>query len=322
MENIKNRKIWVDWSKAILIWLMVLGHAGLSGYSREFVYAFHIPAFFIISGYLYKPHNWRKTLRSFGIPVVCFSFVNLCYVILRQWLKGDMMTPNELLISVTTPYWKCNFGEYISLFRGVWFVVVLFFMRLLCGDIKIFNFVRQYYKFFLSLLLVYMTIEPLFIDRIAPAQYYYLYKVIACLPFMMVGFYLKENDEKLLSLKWSWLVLLIIVYITLTLFNGSADMWAHKFGQHYIIFFINATVASLLFYNICKRFRTNGAIIMFSIGTLLILGLHDPILQVCTKIYDVVGLTHLYVLSSFIVMFVCYWLIRIALKYNPALLGK
>ena len=101
MEQIKQRKDWIDWAKALLIWLMVLGHAGLSGYTREFVYAFYMPAFFIISGYLYKPHSWLRTLRSFGIPVVSFSLVGLCYVVSRQWLKDDVMTPWELLTNVT-----------------------------------------------------------------------------------------------------------------------------------------------------------------------------------------------------------------------------
>lgn len=105
-------------------------------------------------------------------------------------------------------------------------------------------------------------------------------------------------------------------------FNGATEIWAYNFGQHYIIYFINASVSSVLFYNICKRFRTSGAIIKISIGTFLILGLHDTILQICTKIYSVVGLPNLYVLSSFIVMLVCYWLIRLVFRHCPVLLGK
>lgn len=87
IKQISHRKDWIDWSKAILIWLMVLGHTGLSGYGREFVYVFHMPAFFIISGYLYKPHSWFRTLRSLGIPVICFSLINLCFVIFTTMVE-------------------------------------------------------------------------------------------------------------------------------------------------------------------------------------------------------------------------------------------
>ena len=64
-----DRENWIDWTKAILIWLMVLGHARLNGILLDFVYAFHMPAFFVISGYLYKPHNFIHTIKSFGIPI-------------------------------------------------------------------------------------------------------------------------------------------------------------------------------------------------------------------------------------------------------------
>lgn len=102
-ENISKRENWIDWSKAILIWLMVLGHAGLSGVPREFVYAFHMPAFFIISGYLYKPHNCLRTLKSFGIPILFFSAINLSFVLLKMSMKGESIMLVDLLGKITPP---------------------------------------------------------------------------------------------------------------------------------------------------------------------------------------------------------------------------
>lgn len=98
-----NREAWIDWSKAILIWLMVLGHAGLSGVPRDFVYAFHMPAFFIISGFLYKPHSWWKTLKSFGIPILFFSAINLAFVVLKMELKGEPVAVGDLMVKITPP---------------------------------------------------------------------------------------------------------------------------------------------------------------------------------------------------------------------------
>lgn len=102
-ESSKKRENWIDWSKTILIWLMVLGHAGLNGIPRDFVYAFHMPAFFIISGYLYKPHTWFRTLKGFGMPIIFFSAINLCYVILRFELKGESILDGDLLFRITPP---------------------------------------------------------------------------------------------------------------------------------------------------------------------------------------------------------------------------
>ena len=99
----KKRENWIDWSKTILIWLMVLGHAGLGGLPREFIYAFHMPAFFIISGYLYKPHNWFKTLKGFGIPILFFSVINLCYVVLKSEMQGESILNSSLIQRITPP---------------------------------------------------------------------------------------------------------------------------------------------------------------------------------------------------------------------------
>ena len=82
---------------------MVLGHAGLGGLPREFIYAFHMPAFFIISGYLYKPHNWFKTLKGFGIPILFFSVINLFYVVLKSEMQGESILNSSLIQRITPP---------------------------------------------------------------------------------------------------------------------------------------------------------------------------------------------------------------------------
>lgn len=317
-----NREAWIDWSKAILIWLMVLGHAGLSGVPRDFVYAFHMPAFFIISGFLYKPHSWWKTLKSFGIPILFFSAINLAFVVLKMELKGEPVAVGDLMAKITPPYWRCNFGEYISLFRGVWFIVVLFFMRLFMGDIPFMSSVRKYTYWIIPALVLYMTLEPLFENYTSQFQEFYLYKVIGCLPLMMFGVVLKEHKARLMTLG-NWMMLgLFVLYVTFVLINGSIEIWAYTFGKTYIGFYACALAGSLLFFNLCKRMKNHKIAETFSKGTLLILGLHSIILEICDKLFDILHLPHLCVVSSIIVMLLCYYPIRWSLKYCPSILGK
>ena len=46
----KQRVLWIDWIKIIGIYLIVLGHMSAPG--NDFIYVFHVPLFFITSGYL------------------------------------------------------------------------------------------------------------------------------------------------------------------------------------------------------------------------------------------------------------------------------
>ena len=322
IASINKRETWIDWSKAILIWLMVVGHAGLSGIPREFIYAFHMPAFFIISGYLYKPHNWTKTLKSFVLPILFFSLINLCYVVLRIELKGETIIISDLLSKAAPPYWRCNLGDHITLFRGVWFIVVLFLRRLIIGDIPVFSYVRKWIYWITPPLILHMTLEPLFDNYTSKFHDFYVYKVIGCLPIMLFGIILKTYKERFFTINKVGMLILFVIYVFLVLFNGDVDMWIHRFGDNYILFYVCALVASILLFNACKILKSSKYAETFSKGTFLILGLHSIIIEICDKVFDILNLPHLCVISSLVVMLLCYYPIRLALRYCPVILGK
>lgn len=85
-----NRVENIDVLKGIGILFMVLGHMHFSKTFNHYVYAFHMPLFFLISGYLYKKPAllkqaiWRKA-KSLLIPY--FSF-GIGYWILWVALHG------------------------------------------------------------------------------------------------------------------------------------------------------------------------------------------------------------------------------------------
>lgn len=301
---------------------MVLGHAGLSGLPREWVYAFHMPAFFIISGFLYKPHNWLLTLKKFCVPIAFFSLLNLGYVVLRMTAKGEPIDAGGLFLSVTPPYWRCNHGDYISLFRGVWFVVVLACMRALSGDVPLFSFIRKHALWFIVLCVGYMTLEPLFESHTEALHDYYLYKVIGCLPFMLMGMVLKAHRDRFLPLSSKWLTVLAAAFAGLWLCNDEVDIFWYVFGRNYLLTYAIALLASLVLFNLYQRMERNRVIETFSTGTLLILGIHSPILEVCHKGFEVLHLPHSSVASSLIVMLLCYYPIKWANQHCPILLGK
>ena len=193
------------------------------------------------------------------------------------------------------------------------------------GDIPVFAFVRKYAYWLIPVLIVYMTLEPLTIEKYtAPFHKFYLYKVIGCLPLMLFGVLLKQHKEQLLKLpKWG-LAMFFLVYVALVMLNGETEIWRYIFGANYALFYVRALTASILLFNLCKNLKTNKIVETFSKGTLLIMGLHSPIIEVCGKIFDVLGMSNPYLcwVSSIIVMLLCYYPIRLALKYCPVVLGK
>ncbi|MCC8107090.1 MAG: acyltransferase family protein [Clostridiales bacterium] len=123
----------IDIMKGILIVFVVMGHAQIP--LHRFIYLFHMPVFFMISGYLWNEAHTRigisqlvlKRIKSLYIPfVVC----NLFFLILHLCIPGIMET--QTVETSATGILKSVFK--VLIFRGratlsdsTWFLSTLFF---------------------------------------------------------------------------------------------------------------------------------------------------------------------------------------------------
>lgn len=94
---VKNRIIWADIAKALSIVAIVFGHTVKGGAFKIFLYTFHVPCFFFISGFVFKTCHQgfssflRKKVKNILIPYYIFSVIS----ILLYQLIGD--TAAEIL---------------------------------------------------------------------------------------------------------------------------------------------------------------------------------------------------------------------------------
>ena len=93
-----NRKCWLDIAKGIAIFLMVIGHTSIPSVVSNFVYAFHMPLFFIASGLAsdYDRHTWGGYVKhksyTIMLPFLSYSVI----VILLQYSIGIFDVTNLL----------------------------------------------------------------------------------------------------------------------------------------------------------------------------------------------------------------------------------
>ena len=67
--NTGKRILWIDYAKSICIYLVLLGHAHASQPVTDFIYTFHMPLFFFLSGCLFsfeKHPNFKEIQRAHG----------------------------------------------------------------------------------------------------------------------------------------------------------------------------------------------------------------------------------------------------------------
>lgn len=113
-KSIQNNRLqWIDISKGVAIILVVLGHTGLKSgsalYLNTFIYSFHLPLFFILSGYLFKDYSeWTshsksnsgggkmlyirwilsKRFYSLIIPYITYTIINRLWIVPLQYLHN------------------------------------------------------------------------------------------------------------------------------------------------------------------------------------------------------------------------------------------
>lgn len=107
---------WIDIAKGIAIFLMVCGHTSIPHVVSKWIWSFHMPLFFIVSGMLFFPERnpsftgfLKKRCRTLILPWVVFNIVVVCY------------SPQESLHLLSEGY---NLG-------ALWFLPVLFLTELI-----------------------------------------------------------------------------------------------------------------------------------------------------------------------------------------------
>lgn len=85
---------WIDFAKVIGLYLMVLGHGNMvSDDLRCYIYSFHMPLFFAISGLFAKDYIRgisviKGSFKTLMIPYICLNAVCLIFFSLLELYKG------------------------------------------------------------------------------------------------------------------------------------------------------------------------------------------------------------------------------------------
>ena len=136
----RKRIEYVDVAKGIAILLVVVGHT-FSAYDpgsflNKFIYSFHMPLFFILSGFFYKPQEFKKALgkkvRSLLFPYLIINAVR-CLIALCQ-SGGEKMLTDFLLPALygngsTPKIGLCLFD--VKIVGMTWFLIAMFMCQVM-----------------------------------------------------------------------------------------------------------------------------------------------------------------------------------------------
>ena len=124
------RTIWIDVAKTVGIFLIVFSHLVQSGFSDSFLWTFHVPLFFFISGYLTKPRSDREFLggvtRTLVLPYI---YIYAVTVLLTAVARSDYDVHSILRSLVGMLYGTHSYPWFAN--AALWFLPSLITVQVL-----------------------------------------------------------------------------------------------------------------------------------------------------------------------------------------------
>lgn len=317
-----DRIVWVDYSKVILITLVVLAHSPMhSSVVDALIVGFHMPAFFIISGYLHKvPFNIiegiKRNMRRLIVPALLFTLLCYAYWLLKYLLRAPF-SYEECIVKPLLGLFFYDRAVATPMCGVIWFLVVLFLCFLLLDCIMYFV-KRRGGVILLSLIFVAITIQ-FAVSGYKDFQYgFYLQRTIISFPFVAFGFLCHEyNLLRMKKYNFAIACGFTIVYVFLALYNGHVGIHSCTFGKSVIVYWLGAIIGSLaLFHWVGLIKKAPAWIIKISSGTIVILCLHITLIGL---------LFHVWVNPYFItvvIMIVTYPMITVFNDFLPWFVGR
>ena len=321
MENTR-RLDYLDISKGVGILLVVLGYVYTmrQGINRSiptvWIYSFHMPLFFIISGILVKFTEGKWIKKSFWqifkskfkhlmIPYFLFGMVS---IILRCFLRDT---------SISNILWDAIYLFVLYGIEALWFLPALFIGEIIF--ISMLKFIKN--KTVNILLVIGLFSLAIFIRGIDYNMILLISsRAFISLGFISMGYYLFNiiNDA---NINVIYLLILFIINIFIAKYNGYVDLNNLVFNNVFL-YVLNAIFGSFIVILACKKINIKF-IKYLGQNSLIIMALHQNIMYLFEK---VTGLS-LYGYISGLILCILIILIEIPIiyvinKYLPFMLGK
>lgn len=233
---------WLDIAKGIGIFLVVYAHAR-APYNR-YIYNFHMPFFFLISGMLYKSGGDLKKyiVRKIQTLYIPFVFWNLLFIIGKSIIRHQKISFDNVLKVVLTLE---KDGEFLG---ATWFLGSLFFVAVVYKILDYYIYETNLKKFFLlGFFMVWATIG---FEITLP---YMLSRTLICGFFYALGSFGKELfiNIKLDRTNFVYAVVSGGTFLIIGHYN-NANMGANEY-KYRLLFVIGAVFASFLMLYISKN---------------------------------------------------------------------
>lgn len=298
---------YIDTAKGLLIIFVVVGHIFLNGILHNFLYTFHMPAFFIISGMLSNGKDrpllttCYKKIFTLIVPFFFFEIIGSFVYIVRFGFNQSIFG-----FAYNTLTLHCNTGTD-------WFLVTLFFADILFIVLQK-TIKSQVTKIALSLILLLVA---LFLPN--SHSFIIIARILIAVTFLTLGHYSVhyiKNKNIVLTIS------AFIITIAISFFNGSVDL-SEMILNAPLLYFIGSAAGTYFIIQISKNLSKISFLKYFGKNSLIIMGTHQAILL---PLRHYMNITEFSIVSGIIALILVvaleFPIIYLFNKFIPFLVGK
>lgn len=246
MDNLfsKARIDYIDLFRAFGIIAMIMDHIAFGHLFYQWAHIFHMPMFFIISGYFYRPQEigyvLKKRVRTLLVPYIVFG---LLHCIIHFIYIGHVEFHAFYLL-----FWENTAGDGIPIAGALWFLTAMFLSD------AIFNFISKIKANELAKTIICFAIA--IFGMLSATFLPFRLPLAMDVGMVGVGFYqtgklLKERVTKVFELEWYYSLIGVIVFSILGIMNGDVNLRLGEY-QNWILFWINAIGLTISLWNIAR----------------------------------------------------------------------
>lgn len=264
-----NRIDWIDTAKGIGIIIVVLGHNRAPQTMLQFIYAFHMPLFFFLSGIVFNIKKYSKLFdlvkrkfKTLIIPYIVFNLITYAYWIFISQPERTNDNVIKPIIGIIFGY-----GPLMIHNSALWFLTCLFFTEILFYFI-----VKAFRKNINFVLFVIMILGYICHKMNVPKLPWNIDIVFTTTVFYGVGYLIKGLLSNLKNT-----LLIIIVSLTYVIafskLNSFVDLSSGTYGNM-IYFYLGAISGIALIIALSQALSKLEILKVIGRNSVYIFGLH------------------------------------------------
>lgn len=327
----KERIDWIDCLRGIAMFFVILGHAfnDKNNIIRKYIYSFHMPLFFFVSGLTYKEKDIKfkdfiiNKAKKLLIPYLALNFFT---ILIKFILNITLNMYNNISVTKTIKAFFTGIGNNVPCVQS-WFLLTLFLTEIIFYLLK--KITKNDKNLFISIIIL-STISFIYsISDFHIILFWHLDTSFIALLYYFAGYFFMKKTEilsKILSKKYISILIFILSILAgaiLENMNSKISMNSCNYGNTAIFLASSCgTILALVIISIIisKRdflFRQVG------IASMFYLGYHSFLLAIIKKFIPALLNNNFYTIIIAIVdLIILYPISKNVYKKTPILVGK